>query len=250
MVAPASDLWYTGCMSEETTAPVEVDVEYDEIEMKMAKAQYYWELMGTQLLAESESDPAANEVESEVYAFIKARLATLMGTGTKKVGRKPAPTPALNLKPKPRVKQKRTLLGTVQNPAKPVSENLLPQGSTETDEYITVETVLADGASTSKAYRKMVDNESGKTYYLGYDSRNGTLVADGNKYKLDVDVTGNNIFRVISQQSLPPGILGVGSTKAGIEAASNAHATQTIQLIKQNLNSNPLLQSIVNTTLK
>lgn len=207
--------------------------EMDEIELKMAKAQYYWELMGSELL--DTSDPLAEEVQNEVYQFLRQKLSELMGSGgTKRRKKTVAPEKPL-WRPSEAVKR------TVRHPAakkwsRPARvTEAVPTGSTETGEEIVQSVTAPDGSLFEKVYRKFVDNDSQKVYYRAYvKDVTGKLVSDGNKYELALNSSGGQYFRVWSQQTLPSSKASF-QTKQQLEAESNAHAAASLAALRTSL---------------
>lgn len=210
----------------------ELAQEMDEIEQKMAKAQYYWELMGAELL--DPSDPLAVDVQNEVHQFLRQKLAELMGTPKKR-------KKLDNQLWRPTEAVKRTLKRPAAKkwagPAKPLPPPEAPTpGSTSTGEEIVQSVVAPDGSTFERVYRKFVDTESGKEYYMAYAKDvTGTLVSDGNKYELAMNASGGRYFRVWSQQTLPASVKGVAQTKAQLESESSAHAAASMAAMKSML---------------
>lgn len=195
----------------------------DELEVRMAKAQYYWDLMRAELF--SDPDEIALEVEAEIRSFVKTRLAELMGTVTKKRGRKPAQTkviPRARPKVAPRVATAAPRTAAPQTPER------------DEEEDVVQEIVAPDGSKRVKIYRKMVDAESGRVYYMGYDRIGNKATSDGNRYELGVNSQGGQFFRVFSQQFIPPDQKMVKPmTAADISAASQRHAAETMEAIRK-----------------
>lgn len=234
-----------------------LEPQFDEIELKMVKAQLYFELMGLDLFedVEPEFEPIAEMVRNEVMGFVKNQLNELMGNGSKKTQKKmakAAPKVAASslanvLKRKNKVINKKAV--EVQPTTAPTQVYSHPpdMAATETDDYITVETELPGGKVLTKVYRRMVDNATNNDFYLGFDSSaKGELIPDGNKYRMDVGPSGNQIFRVISSQTLPPGVKEVRPvSKAAFEAEMHAHAASTYAAVRKGMANNPLLAQLI-----
>lgn len=220
-----------------------VEREMDEIELRMAKAQFYWELLGRQLL--DTDDPLALEVEEEIRTFLKSKLAEIMGApAPKKRGRKPQVAPA--------VARPVAMSRPIRKPAPRLTSVPSAAATPKSAEGDVVSIIEApDGSKKEKIYRRAVDPDSQKVYYRGYDkvTVDGVteLVGDGNKYELAVNVNGGQYFRVLSQQALLPGVKhSTPSTPAQISAASEEHARVTLAAARRN----PLLQAMIDMSQK
>jgi hypothetical protein len=209
----------------------------------MMQAQYYWDIMRMSLF--DNPDEVALQVEDEVRQFAKTRLAALIGTqatAPKKRGRPAKAAPAIRT---PQVAP-RTAPRVVSRPRNaPVAA---PLGSKELSEEIAQEIVASDGQKKKKIYKKFVDTESGREYYLGYDVHdNNERVGDGNKYERALGATGGTYFRVISQQALPNGVkINIPLNSQQIEAQSYAHSRATLDSIKKH---NSLMDAALNAVL-
>lgn len=227
----------------------EAEEEVNEIDLRMAKAQYYWEIMGLDPF--EDPDMASDEVWAEVQNFCRERLAELMGMKKlPKKGKKRGAVPALPvLKTTLRKPFKNlTKLRAKDRDASKKASTPTPTTATSTEDSVEIETPLVGGGVKRKLYRRFIDKESTKEYWLGYDWSGSQWTGDGNKYFKSVNQAGTEYFRVLSQQTLPPGVtINVPLTSAQIEAQSYAHASQTMRALKK---SNPLIANAVELSLK
>lgn len=214
---------------------VEEEEEPDELTIRMSKAHYYWTIVNSRLL--EEDDRFAQEVEQEMQDFARERLAALMGaTAPKKRGR-PSKTQA-----KAPVSLPRTFVPRVsaQVAAKPLLKSSTPKTgdvpatAKDTGEEVLREIEMADGSKMTKVYKKVVDKDSGKVYYMGYDVGPGGRTSDGQKYTLEQNAAGGQFFRVFNQQTILKDQPRVGKEQyeAQIQAESERHAAATLGAIK------------------
>lgn len=229
---------------------VQVQVsEDDELEIKMAKMQYYWDVVGNPIFPDTD-DELAIEVENEIYAFVRGKLEELMGA--KKRGRKSVAVPK---QPPKRVqastvRTRHTPRGVrqvgqqvAQRPISPV-----PQGANMTGEDIIQVIVDPNGFERQRIYRQMLDKATDRRYYLCYaKDSDGLEVGDGNKYELTTNSSGGQYFRVVSEQTLPQGSSSTQPmTLAAISQASEQHANATLAAIRR---SNPLMSQALGLAL-
>lgn len=237
----------------------------DELERKMLKMQYYWDIIGNPIFPDTD-DEIALEVELEVQAFVRGKLAEVMGSGQKKRGRKPAPMTVFENKgrrattranegrggglreaARPSVRQ--SLMASRAGPQ--TSVTAVPKGSEATGVEIIQEVTDPNGFKMQRTYRQVLDKASGRSYYLCYvkGSMDNAEYGDGNKYELGNNANGGQYFRVISEQTLPDGVASVKPmTLEAITAASEAHANATMNAIRNSKNN--LLSAAIQTALK
>ncbi len=197
------------------TIPLPEDEEVDELTLRMTKAQYYWSLANARLL--EEDDYIAAEVEAEVQGFVRERLAELMGsTAPKKRGR-PAKLP----EPLPQRKVASVRPAPVKR--RPAAQ-AAPATARDAGVELTREITAPDGEKRTKVFKKFVDNESGREYYLGFDIADGKRVGDGLKYELATNAAGGTYFRTINQQTILTEAPKIG--KAQYEAIVQQQAHQ------------------------
>lgn len=226
-------------MSNENTEETEEIVpELDPIEAKMLKLQFYWELLGADLF--STDDPLALEIEDEVRVFLRGRVEEVMGGGKTRGRKKQQVTPPVSLPvrvaaPRPA----RPISRARKNVSSPRAGRVgpsavageIPKTATDTGIEIIHEVPTTEGGLIVKKYRKLVDNESGREYYLSFNE-NGE--SDGNKYTLIDGQNGNRIFRVISEQTLVGGATSKVLSATAINQQSMTHATTTLESVKRN----------------
>lgn len=224
----------------------------DELELKMAKMQYYWDVVGNPIFPDTD-DEIAIEVENEIHAFVRGKLEELMG---RKKGRKQQAVVS-NRTRRPSVERTPVVIRragvktrTNRAPGSAVKTPDVPKGASSTGEAITQSIIDPNGFEMKRIYRQMLDRNSGRKYYLCYTlDSNGTEVGDGNKYELTVNANGGQYFRVISEQTLPEGITSVKPmTLAAISQASEQHAHATLSAIRNNKNAS-LLNAAIQTAL-
>lgn len=205
----------------------------DELTRKMLKSQYYWELMQQTFF--DEPDEVSEEVEAEIQGFLRSRVHELMGvSGPKKRGRKPAvqpvsSAPAPRLAPRPKlVPRKKAKVTKSEMPSTPTQ-------SSYTGQDVVQEFTSPEGEKKIRVFKKLLDKETGREYYLGYDKTESGLVADGNKYYMATNAAGTKYFRVMSQQTLPLNVQNaIPMSPAAIEVQSQIHARQTLASVKKN----------------
>lgn len=229
----------------------EEEDEPDELTVRMTKAQYYWALVNARLL--EEEDDLAAEVEQEIQDFVRLRLSELVGASApKKRGRpaKAAPksTPKLTSRPPPvRARPLVKSLGAVSRPAKSnAQESGATSGATFTGHELVREIETQDGQKIKKIYKKMVDKESGKEYYVCYDLRDGVQVGDGLKYEMTTNTSGGTYFRTINQQTVltTPAKISKEQFEAQFQAQAQAHSAATLGAIGKSAFGNVLSSAI------
>lgn len=220
----------------------EEEDEPDELTIRMTKAQYYWSLVNSRLL--EEDDDIAAEVEQEIQDFVRGRLAELVGgtASPKKRGRpakKVAAIPAITPRPKVRTQKTNTRLTKTQESGAIV-------GATPTGHQIIREIETQDGEKIKKIYKKMLDKESGKEYYVCYDLRNGVEVGDGLKYEMATNANGSTYFRTINQQTVinTQPKMSREQFEAQIQAQAQAHSAATLGAIGRSPFGNILSSAI------
>jgi hypothetical protein len=221
--------------------PEPEEEEIDEVELRMAKAQYYWELMGLDPF--EDADVAADEVWAEVQDFMRGRMAELMGM------KKPKKSKIAKKAVLKRIPIKRKLGRPELTKPSPVRAQQstagtpAPADSTSTDDTVELETPLVGGGVKRKLYRKFFHVEAQREYWLGYDWSSTGWQGDGNRYIKAVNENGTEYFRVLSQQTLPPGVkVNMPLTSAQIEAQSYAHSASTLRALKK---FNPLIANAI-----
>jgi hypothetical protein len=216
----------------------------DELEVKMAKLHVYWELLKTSLFADPTS--LTDEVQEEVFDYVKAQVAVLMGQKKPKKGVKKASRKHLRsavMRPAtswPASAVKKTI--TTQSVATKQSSDI--ENLFAPDDYV-VESPTVDGqGKLERRYVKQVDTDSGKEYYLMAQRMlpGGKWMPDGNRYYKAQNEFGATVFRVINQQFKIIPTIGVAKTNAQFSADSMAHSLEVVQ---QQSKSNPIIASIL-----
>jgi hypothetical protein len=221
------------------------EVYLDEIEVKMAKLNVYWELLKTSLFANPTS--ITDEVQEEVFDYVKTQVAILMGQ------KKPSKKKAVKKTPR------QHLRSAVMRPSSPAASAVKKTATTQPvatkqsseieglftpDDYV-VETPTVDSqGKLERRYVKQVDTESGKEYYLMAQRMlpGGKWMPDGNRYYKAQNEFGATVFRVINQQFKIIPTIGVAKTNAQFSADSMAHSLEVVQ---QQSKTNPLIASIL-----
>lgn len=225
----------------------EEEDEPDELTVRMTKAQYYWALVNARLL--EEEDDLAAEVEQEIQDFVRLRLSELVGASApKKRGRPAKAAPKLTSRPPPvRARPLVKSLGAVSRPPKSnAQESGATSGATFTGHELVREIETQDGQKIKKIYKKMVDKESGKEYYVCYDLRDGVQVGDGLKYEMTTNSSGGTYFRTINQQTVltTPAKISKEQFEAQFQAQAQAHSAATLGAIGKSAFGNILSSAI------
>lgn len=267
--ATAVEVWYTCCMPSDfdfedvdlnptpaakpevpaPPAPVQLEVggspdetpqeeseEIDELSARLLKSQHYWAVVNSDSIGDMDpNSPLADEVMQEVRDFARERLMQLMGAApTKKRGRpsKVKPMPKQPVKP---VKFATKLPAIPRSKTATQKASVTPATASDTGQEILRIIECEDGTKLTKAYRKLIDKESGKEYYMGYDvDRSGNRVPDGQRYKLETNAAGAQFFRVFNQQTVlnAPQKLGKEQYEALFASQAQEAASKTLSAMR------------------